>query len=108
MGLTIHYSLHRPGRDVVAARSVIERLHHRASELPFQSVGPVVELSGESCDFNNCEPDDPNRWLLIQARQLLLPSHVEVKPTKVLAFSAYPGLGSEPANIGLCLYPAAV
>src|SRR5688500_14718702 len=103
MGLTIHYALQLNG-SVEAARHAVEQLHQRAGELPFESLSAVLDLAGDECDFEKREADDPNRWLLIQARQLLLPSHVEVKPTRVLAFSAYPGAGSEPANFGLCLY----
>lgn len=107
MGLTIHYSLHCNG-SIEQARHAVEQLYHRAVELPFEEVSPVVEVSGDECNFENREQDDPHRWLLIQARQLLDPGFVEVRPTKVIAFSAWPGHGSEPANIGLCRYPASV
>lgn len=107
MGLTIHYSLQCNG-STEQARHAVERLRLRASELPFESVSPTIEFSGDECDFENCDDEDPSRWLLIQARQLLDPGFVEVRPTRVIAFSAWPGEGCEPANIGLCKYPATV
>ncbi len=31
-----------------------------------------------------------------------------VNPTRIIAFETWPGPGSEPANFGLCLYPAEI
>jgi hypothetical protein len=107
MGLTIHYSFNCKG-SVEQAQHAVTELHRHAKELAFKEVSPVVELDGNECDFEKVERDDPNRWLLIQARQLLTPGWVEVKPTKLIAFSAWPGEGCEQMNIGLCRYPAAV
>lgn len=107
MGLTIHYSLQLNG-SVDAARHAVNQLHGRATELRFESVSPILDLRGDDCDFERCEDNDPNRWMLIQARQLLTPGWVEVRPKHVIGFSAWPGEGCEPANIGLCRYPSTV
>jgi len=102
MGLTIHYRLKSSAAD---AGALVAKLRQRALDLPFAEVGEIVDLKGKACDF-----DDPNRWLLIQARQYLddpLDSHVSygVAPTRVIAFSTWPGEGCEEANFGLCQYP---
>ena len=114
MGLTIHYSLKYRGSQR-GARSIIDQLHNRARDLPFAEVGDVVELSGAACNYDQPERDNPLRWLLIQAgRHLELPpkgnvhSSVHVLPTRLIAFETMPGKGSEPANFGLCQYPATV
>ncbi len=56
-----------------------------------KELGPVMELSGEACDFNKRDRDDPLRWLLIQAEEsVVLPDpgggerHVRVKPTRIV------------------------
>jgi hypothetical protein len=117
MGLTIHYSLKAKGSDA-RAQKLIQALHQQAQDLPFKEVGPVVQLSGEQCDADKRDREDPLRWLLIQATE-----DVEVKqsrrvggvesgfcftvpPTQVIAFTAWPGEGCEESNFGLCKYPA--
>ena len=67
MGLTIHYDLYSSTRSSVKARQLVEQLRQKALDLPFKSVGDLVDVSGESADFNTLERDDPQRWLLIQA-----------------------------------------
>jgi len=110
MGLTIHYSLHSGTKSPRKARQLIEALRQKALDLPFKEVGEVIDLSGDDCDFERRERDDPQRWLLIQAGQ-----HVErdgygycVLPKRVIAFSTWPGEGCEKANFGLALYPASI
>jgi hypothetical protein len=117
MGLTIHYSLKARCNDV-RAQKLIQALHQRAQDLPFKEVGPVALLSGQQCDFNKRDREDPLHWLLIQAAE-----SVEVKqsragngerrgicftalPEQVIAFTAWPGEGCEESNFGLCKYPA--
>ncbi len=68
MGLTIHYSLKARGSDA-QARKLIQALHQTAQDLPFRELGQVVKLSGDQCDFNNRDKEDPLRWLLIQAEE---------------------------------------
>jgi hypothetical protein len=110
MGLTIHYRLKHSTRTPAVARQLVERLRQRALDLPFQQVGPLVELTGDACDFEKRPRDDPNRWLLIQSRESVerTPYQYDVRPTHLFAFSTVPGNGCEPANFGLCRYPASI
>jgi len=115
MGLTIHYSLRSSTRSPKKARELVAHLRGRALDLPFEQVGDIVELSGAECDFETLDQDDPNRWLLIQAGQNVDrpasgggTNSDSVAPIHVLAFEAQPGPGCEPANFGLCRYPAVI
>jgi hypothetical protein len=110
MGLTIHYSLKSSTRSPKEARSLIEQLRQHALDLPFKEVGETVDLSGDECDFDKYEPDNPHRWLIVQAGQHVIEEtyHYCVIPKRIIAFSAWPGDGCEEANLGLCLYPATV
>jgi hypothetical protein len=107
MGLTIHYRLQSDRRGPAEARRLVEQLRQRALDLPFQAVGEIVEVSGDSADIDKVERNDPNAWLLIQAGQYIERDgrHHRVAPTHVIAFSTYPAEGSEPANFGLATYP---
>jgi hypothetical protein len=80
-----------------------------------------VELSGDQCNFNKRDPEDPLRWLLIQAqesveivaqRQVIggqtYRSYQRVRPIRLIAFTAWPGEGCEASNFGLCQFPAVV
>ena len=114
MGLTIHYNLKFRGEQR-EARQVIDQLRSRARDLPFAKVSDVVELSGADCAYEQRGRDDPLRWLIIQSGQYLeLPPkgnahfHAHVPPTHLIAFETIPGEGSEPANFGLCKYPATI
>jgi hypothetical protein len=69
MGLTIHYRLQSDRRGPAEARRLVEQLRQRALDLPFQAVGEIVEVSGDSADIDKVERNDPNAWLLIQAGQ---------------------------------------
>ena len=115
MGLTIHYSLKSSTRSPKKARELVARLRGRALDLPFAEVEDIVELTGEACDFERCDRDDPHRWLLIQAGQYVdrpAPGggtySYNVAPTHLIAFETLPGDGCEPANFGLCRYPAEI
>lgn len=110
MGLTIHYTLKHVSRGCREARELIEQLRQRALDLPFQHVGDLVELRGDDCDFTQHDPDSPVRWLLIQATEYIerRDFHLQVPPKQVMAFSAEPGDGCEPMNLGLCRFPAQI
>jgi len=113
MGLTIHYALQSGTRSPKQARELVARLRGRALDLPFEQVHDIVDLSGPACDYQHGGQDNPNRWLLIQtAHYINDPRHVgysySVTPTRVIAFSTCPGQGCEPANVGLCQYPATI
>ena len=108
MGLTIHYQLRCDATDI-SVRQAVEQLRQAALDLPFKEVNEVVELKGEACDYNQCDREDPLRWLLIQAGgSVRLDEHssIQVSPTHLLAFTTWPGEGCEEANFGLCRYPA--
>ena len=120
MGLTIHYSLKARGSDA-RARKLIHALHQTAQDLPFKQLGPIVELSGDQCDFNQRSQEDPLRWLLIHAEESVeivsrrriseratYRSYYRVQPTQLIAFTAWPGDGCESADFGLGKYPAVV
>jgi len=68
MGLTIHSSLKAQGSDA-QAQKLIHALHQTTQDLPFKEWGSVVDLSGDQCDFNKRDKEDPLRWRLIQAEE---------------------------------------
>ncbi len=53
MGLTIHYNLETKTRSAPLAQSLVAKLRQRALDLPFQSVGDLVELEGGCCEEAN-------------------------------------------------------
>jgi len=115
VGLTIHYQLGSSLTDVAAIRRVLGQLRERARDLPFQAVGEILELAGDRCNFEKCTRDDPHRWILIQASEYLDYTDpngdiysLNVPPTHLIAFGTQPGEGCEPANCGLCRFPATV
>lgn len=109
MGLTIHYSLQSNAKDRKEARQLVEKIRRHALDLPFQDVGEIVEVSGESADYSSTDRDHPNRWLLVQAgRYIERGGTLRINPSHIIAFSAWPGEGSEEANVGLAVYPKVV
>jgi hypothetical protein len=119
MGLTIHYSLKDRGSEA-HARQLIQALHQTAQDLPFKELGEVVELEVEQCDFNKRPKDDPLRWLLVQATESVevkpkgkkqhqdWTTYYNVPPSRLIAFTAWPGEGCEESNYGLCQYPRVI
>lgn len=110
MGLTIHYSLQADTNNARAARTLLEQLRSKALDLPFKEVGELVEFKGDDASFENCSPDAPHRWLLIQSDGSVIQgdSHFRASPNHLIAFSTWPGEGSEEANFGLALYPKTI
>ena len=110
MGLTIHYALSARGSSLPQVRTLLRQLRTEALDLPFQAVGDLVELTGAEANFENHRPESGLRWLLIQASQAVeVDQRLDtVQPQQVVAFTTEPGAGSEPANFGLALYPAAM
>ena len=108
MGLTIHFCLKANSRTESDARELVGRLRQRALDLPFARVGEIVDLSGRDADYKVQPAESPARWLLIQAGQYVESGncHYAVAPQHVIAFETQPGDGCEPANFGLCRYPA--
>ena len=119
MGLTIHYSFKTPGSDA-QARELVNALHQTAQDLPFKQLGQVVELSAKQCDPDGHGREEPLRWLLIQAAQSvefkpqgrsLNPGYgtwYTVAPSRLIAFTAWPGEGCEASNFGLGQYPPVI
>ena len=119
MGLTIHYDLKARGSDA-QARKLIRALHQAAQDLPLKELGQVVDLSGDQCDFNKRDREDPLRWLLIQAVERVETvsqrrvvggqtcRRHDVQPLRLIGFTAWPGEGCEESNFGLCKFPAVV
>jgi hypothetical protein len=119
MGLTIHYSFKAQGNDA-PARELVNALHRTAQDLPFKQLDQVVELAGEQCDADKRASDDRLRWLLIQAAQSvefkpqgrsLNPGYGTwhtVAPSRLIAFTAWPGEGCEASNFGLGQYPPVI
>jgi len=110
MGLTIHYRLQSASRNPAKARQLIEQLRQKALDLPFKEVGEIVEVNGDTANFDKLGQDDPNRWLLIQAGQYVVRDgrHYRITPTQVIALSTWPGEGCEEANFGLAVYPKTI
>jgi hypothetical protein len=120
MGLTIHYKLKAKGAHA-SARKLVESLHQAAHDLPFKALGDIVDLSGDECVYEKRDKDDPLRWLLIQAGGNLRlknthdmgngkrgDSWMSINPSRIIAFTAWPGEGCEESNFGLCQYPAEI
>lgn len=115
MGLTIHYALRSKLRSASKAQALVEQLRQRALDLPFLHVSDLIELSGDQCNFEKRPDNCPHRWMLIQAAADI--SHRDrrgnedyytVPPSHVIAFTAHPGPGCEPMNVGLCRYPSQI
>ena len=110
MGLTIHYQLNAPDMDAERARQLVQRLRHRARDLPFQEVGDIVERSGEPLKARQADGDHPDDWLIFDGCATVKSDdfRVRVLPEHAIAFMTMPGEGSEPANFGLAMYPKTV
>lgn len=116
MGLTIHYHLKSQMRIIENVRKRMEKLRQFAMDIPFEEVDDhLFELVGNECDFNQCDDEDENRWLLIQAQQYVdikdpyggpYTTSYGITPKHIIGFKTWPGEGCEDANFGLCLYPA--
>jgi hypothetical protein len=116
MGLTLHYKLKAKGTDA-AARKLVAALHQAAHDLPFKELGEIVDVSGDACDYDKRQKEDPIRWLLIQAQGSVSVKHLpgeseysarRVSPLRMIAFTAWPGEGCEESNFGLCQFPAKI
>lgn len=112
MGLTIHYGIRSRTTSDDRARRLVEQMRQLALDLPFEQVSDVVTLEGNQCDVEaqRGKVDDASFWLIIQSGQSVRcpwnpDIHLNVTPTRIVAFQVCPGPGSEPANIGLCQYP---
>jgi len=118
MGLTIHYSLKSNQEN---AEQTVHKMRQLALDLPFEQVGEIVDLKGKQCDTEARRAELQNAdgksqslfWLLLQAEKpVQCPWNKRISrtinPTRIIGFDTWPGPGSEPANFGLCLYPAEI
>ena len=117
--MTIHYSL-KAGDSESKARKLVHLLHQAAQDLPFGSVGEVVELKGVLADQSHYQPGHPlfnllgggRGWLEYDRRSIGPNSSTHrsavVYPMHLFAFEAMPGAGCESGRFGLCRYPAFV
>jgi len=121
MGLTIQYSLKSKLHDAEQIKQTVHQMRQLALDLPFEEVGEIVDLQGEQCNTearraelqNGDENNESLFWLMIQAgKSVDCPWNKRISrtinPSRIIAFHAWPGPGSEPANIGLCLYSAEI
>ncbi len=104
MGLTVHYSLTTGLSTPKQIRELLEGIRQFALDLPFESVGEIVQFEGDDNHAN----DEAGRWLRIQAEGdvEINGRHYRVPPKHCAAFWTWPGQGCEAANFGFCLYPA--
>ena len=117
--MTIHYSL-KAGDSESKARKLVHLLHQAAQDLPFGSVGEVVELKGVLADQSHYQPGHPlfnllgggRGWLEYDRRSIGPNSSTHhsavVYPMHLFAFEAMPAAGCESGRFGLCRYPAFV
>ena len=110
MGLTIHYSLQADVGTAAKARELVERLHRKALDLPFQEIGAIADYRADEANPSGVVRDHPHRWLLIadEGSAARGEQRFRVMPERVITFSTQPGEGSEPANFGLCTYPSTI
>lgn len=116
MGLTIHYGLKYKGSDMGAMKKVVALRERIAKLYPNDDVSEVKVFEGEAADYNK-RPRDRWTWLLIQAQANVVVYRrsdgmggcsMDASPLKAIVFETAPAEGSEPANFGLCRYPATV
>ena len=51
MGLTIHYTLKSTQQDLRQVESLVQAMRQLALDLPFEQVGPIVDLKDQQCNF---------------------------------------------------------
>jgi hypothetical protein len=107
VGLTIHYQLKTHLQAEEDIRFALERMRQAATKLPFKEVSKLFEFRGTEIAHDR---DDEHRWFKIQAGQYVQHAGLEarVAPLHIIGFETWPGEGCEPANFGLCRYPASV
>ena len=101
MGLTIHFKLETNTSSPDDARKLVEQLRQKALDLPFKEVGEI-STSAATKPTSRSKQGQRHRWLLIRAEGSVPKggTYRRVKPIRIIAFSTWPGDGSEPANSG--------
>ena len=125
MGLTIHYDLSLPNNSLSAKKKKLAAIRHKCLDLPFQSVGEMLDLSGDDCNLDKRKVEDAllRRFLVQSAKhvdyvfdsrgkpyQINSPEDgayysERVAPERVIGFIINSGAGCEPVNVGLRLMP---
>jgi hypothetical protein len=106
MGLTIHYDLKTDLTKPQDVRQLVETIRQHALDMPFKELCEINEFTEPETRWDN--KDDPDRWLKIQSAGHVSAGHTHytIPALNIIAFSTLPGDGCEPANFGLCRYPA--
>ena len=106
MGLTISYQLTTDLTKTNDVRQLVETMWQYALDLPFKEVGHVKEFIGDDTDFRSGGTEG-DVWLKLQSSGFFTAGEKSfaVAPDHAIAFSTWPGEGSEPANFGFCKYP---
>jgi hypothetical protein len=117
MGLTIHWDLKCNADDPLP---ILEQVRQLAMDLPFKSVGPMLDLAGRDCDATAYRDSLGKReltgeegamlWFLISGgRGVRMPwnrrSRVIVEPIRMAGFTVAVGDGCEPVRFCLTQYP---
>jgi hypothetical protein len=108
MGLSIHYRLTTDLVEPADIRRLLDGVRQFALDLPLESVGEIVEFTAADGDpADDKTLDETERWLRIQSEWHVNigDTYRTVAPTHGIAFSTWPGAGSEPANFGFCTFP---
>jgi hypothetical protein len=110
MGLTIHWHFQGP-KTKTEAKAVVEKLRQRAMDLPFESVGEIVQFKGKDAQFSQ-NPDEPFRWLKIQARETVWSKDGRMgwdcPAQEIIGFQILVAPGSEPMEVFLATYPKTI
>ena len=100
MGLTVHHTFQFHGSEK-EAKDKLQSIRKRVSQLPVESVGPLVKLDWKN---GTDDPDANIRWMKIQyirSEQLDDHSWRDVYPEVGYGFTVLVGEGCEPMNIAL-------
>ncbi len=111
MGLTILWSFQGP-KIRADAKTIVEKMRQRAMDLPFESVGEVVQFTGDDAQFDRGDQDDEHLWLKIQAQETVWSKDGRIGwecPAKaIIGFQILVAPGSEPMEIFLATYPRTI
>ncbi len=111
MGLTIHWTFKGP-KTTTEAKSIIEKMRQRATDLPFASVGEIAHFMGETAQFDRDDRSEPFRWLKIQARETVWSkdgmSGWDCPAKEIIGFQILVAPGSEPMEVFLATYPRTI
>lgn len=119
MGLTVHFELQSRVKTVERARELTRQMRHAAFQLPFETVGPIVEIHGDECilplgwlqDGPPSNPAARRRWDLARKASIDIPlpwnhnRYETVWAEHAFSFNVWPGEGCESCDISLAKLP---